>query len=969
MNDKSQNTPRGKAGSASEDARRSAISSSFERFEKRQSELWRLTFLVLFLLVLAYAWTSWNSIRNLTHHFEALPIGLVVLVALFTAYMWKKTREISELRGLLRGIEERDAQPPSDRQMDQLFEMISKSQQGYRDLIDSFDDLLLAVTLDGRIRAVNRSFSDLVETPFQQIIGRPLTEFVQEGSRQEEELLQRSMPRFMERRHWTGVLHVRLKNQKSPFYFDCVVHAMMRGDDIHGITVLARDVSALRRNETRFTELFETLQEGIYITTPDGRILDANPALVRMLGYDSKEDLLKRRVPEILIDPAERKALMQQAETQPMDGGREVTLLRKDGGSIVCLNTAAAVRDNAGKVVRYQGAVMDITERREIERRLRQQQEFARRLVDNFPDMILVLDTNKQYTFVSPRCREILGYEPQEIAARGFAHCAHPEDMPAVRMLYDDIVTARRTFETLEVRVRRKQGDWRRVLFNFSPLSDESGNIEGVVLSGRDVTDLKRLEEQLIQAEKLAAMGQMLAGVAHELNNPLTAVLGVTELLRERASQVSDESFTRQLDLTHRQARRAARIVQNLLEFSRPASAQKKLLDINNLLERTLQLHEHSLRRNNIEVDFRPDTNLPGVIGDANQLIQVFLNLATNAEQAIREIRESGRLQIRPGRSGDRISITFQDDGVGIRAEALPRIFDPFYTTKRPGGGTGLGLSICMSIIREHGGLIEAEPLPAGGSAFTVTLPVAPTEKKDAPSAPSELMAASISPASASTASVSAAQSSLASSESSFASVLAASGSANAPSASAGVASNAEATSVASGAATAEILKGRRVLVLDDEESLRQLLQEGLSAQGLRVDSAGTAEEALSLIRAVWEKSQDSAANGGSSGEALPRSVVHTPGAGYDILLCDLHLSAGGFFVDGREATARILDAAAAAGLPKPAVVYMTGDLTDPGPETPARGGPSFLQKPFRISEVLTLFREVLSPAAEPQPK
>ncbi|HEV2196620.1 MAG TPA: PAS domain S-box protein [Candidatus Acidoferrum sp.] len=966
MNDKSQNTPRGKAGSASQDARRSAISSSFERFEKRQSELWRLTFLILFLLVLAYAWTSWGSIRTLTHHFEALPIGLVVLVALFSAYMWKKTREISELRGLLRGIEERDAQPPSDRQMDQLFEMISKSQQGYRDLIDSFDDLLLAVTLDGRIRAANRSFSDLVETPFQEIIGKPISEFVQEGSGQEEELLKRSMPRFLERRHWTGVLQVRLKNQKSPFYFDCVVHAMMRGENIHGITVLARDVSALRRNETRFTELFETLQEGIYITTPDGRILDVNPALVRMLGYESKDDLLKRQVPEILLDPAERKALMQQAETQPLVAGREITLLRKDGGSIVVLNTVAAVRDNAGKVVRYQGAVMDITERREIERRLRQQQEFARRLVDNFPDMILVLDTNSQYTFVSPRCREILGYEPAELAALGFGHYVHPEEMPTVRMLYDDIVAARRTYESLEVRVRRRQGDWRRILFNFSPLSDEKGSIEGVVLSGRDVTDIKRLEEQLIQAEKLAAMGQMLAGVAHELNNPLTAVLGVTELLRERAGL--DESFARQLDLTHRQARRAARIVQNLLEFSRPASAQKKLLDVNNLIERTLQLHEHSLRRNSIEVDFRPDTSLPGIMGDANQLIQVFLNLVTNAEQAIREVRESGRLQIRPGRSGDRISITFQDDGVGIRPEALPRIFDPFYTTKRPGGGTGLGLSICMSIVREHGGLIEAEALPAGGSVFTVTLPPAPVEKSssekvDAPTAPLESAVSSSSAVD------------LRGAAPAGAPVPAAPGhgsmdSANAPSASAKSVGPHATTAMSS---SAEILKGRSVLVLDDEESLRSLLQEGLSGQGLRVDCAATAEDALGLIRRLWESDRDSLdKDNGATGERSSDAVAPSPENGqlngYDILLCDLHLSAGGYFVDGREATARLLEAIAAAGLAKPVVVYMTGDLTDPGPETPARGEPAFLQKPFRISEVLALFREGLAPA-EPQPK
>src|SRR5262249_11358195 len=199
---------------------------------------------------------------------------------------------------------------------------------------------------------------------------------------------------------------------------------------------------------------------------------------------------------------------------------------------------------------------------------------------------------------------------------------------------------------------------------------------------GRDVTDLKRLEEQLIQAEKLAAMGQMLAGVAHELNNPLTAILGVTELLRERAG--FDETSIRQLDLTHRQARRAARIVQNLLEFSRPAAPQKKPLDVNSLIERTLQLHEHSLRRNNIEVEFHLQPGLQPVVGDGNQLIQVFLNLITNAEHAIREVRESGRMQIRLGQIGGHVTVTVQDDGIGIQAENLPRIFDPFYTTKRP---------------------------------------------------------------------------------------------------------------------------------------------------------------------------------------------------------------------------------------------------------------------------------------------
>jgi PAS domain S-box-containing protein len=880
MPEEKQRSRPAKGGSSPGADNRSSVASRFEQFEKRQRELWWLTFLVLFLLGIACVVAAWDSIRAFWHHSEAfaLAIGLVVLIVLFAVLMWKKTTEISELRGLMHGLEQRDAAPPSEKQLDQLFDIISRSQQGYRDLIDSFDDVLLALSLGGQIRAVNRSFSDLVDTPFQQIIGRPLTDFLQEANGDGSELVKRAMPRFMERRQWSGVLQVRLKNQSSIFHFDCVAHAMMRDDNVHGITVLARDVSALHKNEARFTELFESLQEGIYMTTPDGLILDANPALVRMLGYDSKDDLLKREVAEILVDRKERKAVKDEVDRQAMLHGREITLVRKDGTSIVCLNTAAAVRDNSGAVIRYQGAVMDITERREIERRLHQQQEFARRLVDSFPDLILVLDAEAHYTFVSPRCKDVLGYDLEETRSMEFGGRTHPEDLPALMALYADIIASRQTFASLEVRVRHKSGEWRRIRFNFSPLADEKGQIEGVVLSGRDVTDLKRLEEQLIQAEKLAAMGQMLAGVAHELNNPLTAILGVTELLRDREG--TDDPTKRQLELTHRQARRAARIVQNLLEFSRPASPQKKPLDVNGLLERTLQLHEHSLRRNNIEVDFHPQAGLPGVIGDANQLIQVFLNLVTNAEQAIREVRDTGRIQIRLAPAANRIVVTVQDDGVGIRPEALPRIFDPFYTTKRPGGGTGLGLSICMSIIREHGGNIEAESLPAGGSAFTVYLPIAVGTKPEPLLATGELR---------------------------------------------GVSSEAILPA-------ANLLKDRSILVLDDEESIRMLLEEGLAAHGLQVECAATTEEALALLQ----------------------------GSSYDALLCDLHLSAGGLAVDGREAASRILNAARTH---KPVVIYMTGDLVENGGNNPNGGLPLFLQKPFRISDVLAVLRDVLSAA------
>ena len=465
--------------------------------------MWRITFLILLVLATVFAATSWDTLRSLTHRYEALPIGLVVLLVLFGAHVWKRSQEISELRGLVQGIEQRDAEPATEKQFDQLFDRISRSQQGYRDLIDSFDDVLIALTLDGEIRAVNRSFADLVGAPYQDIVGKPLSEFVQEAAGEGHDLVKRAMPKFLERRTWSGVVNVRVKNQPGIFYFDCTANAMLRDEKVHGITVLARDVSALRRNEARFTELFETLHEGIYIINVSGDILDANPALVRMLGYDSKEELLACHVQDIFHDRDERKSLKNEVERQPILQGREITLTRKDGTSLICLNTAAAVRDSAGTVIRYQGALMDVTASRVMERRLHQQQEFARRLIDSFPDLIFVLDNAASYTFVSPRVVEVLGFEPEEIRETELGARTHPEDRGALRAMYDEILAGRETFASVEARVRNKKGEWRRLRFHFSPLFDEMDKIDGVIISGRDVTDLKRLEEQLIQAKNL----------------------------------------------------------------------------------------------------------------------------------------------------------------------------------------------------------------------------------------------------------------------------------------------------------------------------------------------------------------------------------------------------------------------------------------------------------------------------------
>jgi signal transduction histidine kinase len=235
----------------------------------------------------------------------------------------------------------------------------------------------------------------------------------------------------------------------------------------------------------------------------------------------------------------------------------------------------------------------------------------------------------------------------------------------------------------------------------------------------------KKLEQQIIQSERQAAMGQMIGGFAHELNNPLTSILGMAELLQEGDMS---ENARKQIAILHQQARRAAEIVQNLQYFARPPAPGRSPVNLNELVQRTVQMQAYPLRKSNITVDFLPEPAIPAIMADPNQLMQVFLNLLLNAEQAIRENREKGTIRVRIGRNPDSVWIVFQDDGPGIAPENLAHIFDPFFTTKRPGRGTGLGLSICKTVLREHGGNIEAATSPEGGALFTITLPVGAEE-------------------------------------------------------------------------------------------------------------------------------------------------------------------------------------------------------------------------------------------------
>jgi PAS domain S-box-containing protein len=384
------------------------------------------------------------------------------------------------------------------------------------------------------------------------------------------------------------------------------------------------------------------------------------------------------------------------------------------------LDTSGAAWDASGKIVRYHGTLVDVTEQRTMEKALRRQEEFQRDLLESFPDLILVIDLNGRYSFVSSRIRDLLGCKPEDFLGKKVEEL--PDHSPEFVTVYRDVSSGKKKVGTCEYGARHRDGSFRTMRAAASPLFDAAGRVSGVIVSVRDITLEKKMEQQIIQSERLAAMGQMIGGFAHELNNPLTSILGVAELLQD---DETSEPVRKQLGMLQQQARRAADIVQNLMYFSRPPASGRSRINLSELMQRTLALHSYSLRKNNITVDFLPEVALPWVNGDPHQLMQVFLNLILNAEQAIREQRDRGTLRVRLTSDENSVIAIFQDDGGGIPAQILPSIFDPFYTTRRPGRGTGLGLSVSRAILREHGGNVEAAAAPGGGAVFTVTLPIA----------------------------------------------------------------------------------------------------------------------------------------------------------------------------------------------------------------------------------------------------
>jgi len=548
-----------------------------------------------------------------------------------------------------------------------------------------------------------------------------------------------------------------------------------QGSPQKGTIHVVRDITDRRSAEEKYRLLFEQVQEGVYVADPTGKLIDCNDALVNMLGYSNRQELMVLNLDsEICVDPKQREAFRREIEAHNYVRNFEVTLRRKDGTILLAVESSFATRDANGSVQRYQGFVLDTTEKRRAEDEMRRRNRELNALnamavvaAQSFDlDEILNLTLRQVVTLFGAESGTVyLSDTDQPTFRRRAAWGPRSRDKSrAAEVTFSDgfgdlVVRSRAEVLTAEymphlppvvAEFLRSDTDrsWLWVLFwgKDSPVGimglcnhagyEYSGNDENLLVAisrqlattiekvrlyeetCRAYEDLRKTQEQLLQSEKMSAVGQLIAGVAHELNNPLTAILGYAELLESEGLNERAQDYVGKL---FKQAQRTHRVVQNLLSFARQRKPQREDVDIRKVMDETLALRDYDLKINNIQVTLESPSQAAMVVADAHQIEQVFLNIINNALDAILETGRSGKLKIRIFNQGGSILAQFADDGAGIKDPK--RIFDPFYTTKNVGKGTGLGLSICYGIVKEHGGDITAHNAPEGGAVIEVKLP------------------------------------------------------------------------------------------------------------------------------------------------------------------------------------------------------------------------------------------------------
>ncbi len=507
------------------------------------------------------------------------------------------------------------------------------------------------------------------------------------------------------------------------------------------ITEYIQAEKAIKESEEKYRNIFENAIEGIFQTTPEGRYLTANPALAKIYGYDTPEELI-RDITDIgrqgYVDPEERELFKGIMERHGAVAGFEYRRYRKDGSTVWVSMNAHAVRDGGGKILYYEGTVENIDKRKQAEARLRESEERYRMAIEHSNDGVTIVKGDA-HLYVNNRFVEIFGYDsPEDIIGRPLSIVVHPDDLSVVKETTQKRQQGIKTPERYEFKGLTKN---KETIFLEASATHTVYQGEPVALVYlRDVTGRKNveaeksnLEAQLLQAQKMEAIGQLAGGVAHDFNNILTTIIGYGNIIQMRMEK--DNPMRVYVDQILSSSQRAAQLTHSLLAFSRKQVIELRPHRINTIIRGVERLLARLLTED-IELNIvLPELDLT-VLADVTQMEQVLINLATNARDAMphggaltvavekAEINNAFIKRHGYGEIGHYARISVSDTGVGMDEKTKKKIFDPFFTTKEVGKGTGLGLSIVYGIIKQHNGYINVASEPGKGTAFHIYFPI-----------------------------------------------------------------------------------------------------------------------------------------------------------------------------------------------------------------------------------------------------
>jgi|Deesub1362B_J571_1020462.scaffolds.fasta_scaffold05785_2 PAS domain S-box-containing protein len=487
----------------------------------------------------------------------------------------------------------------------------------------------------------------------------------------------------------------------------------------------------LEEAEARYQKLFEEIPIGLFRISADGKILEANATFLQLFGYQTKEELVGKRITEFYKNPADRKKLLKKLEKDGMVRDFEVEFIRKDGTSFWAELNVSAIRDESGEIAFHEGSIDDITPRKVALKALQESEEKFRTLVNFSSDGIYVAQDGK-IVFTNPRIHEWLGYTAEEITSPDFdiLSIIEEKDRPVLEERWEAF----------------QRGDYEPRQFSFTALTREGKKVDVEVFEARitwegrpailgtlrNVTERNRLEAQLRQAVKMEAIGRLSGGIAHDFNNLLTIINGYSEMLLNTLSP--EDPIRNDVLEIHKAGVRAAELTRQLLAFSRRHPMEFRVMNLNDVVRGL----EKMLRRvigEHIQLHIQTQKDLWNIKADPGQMEQVIMNIVVNARDAM---PDGGTLTIRtenaildaeyarshPGvEAGEYVLLTIADTGIGIAPDIQDKIFEPFFTTKQIGEGTGLGLSTAYGIVRQTGGHIRVYSEPEKGSTFLIYLP------------------------------------------------------------------------------------------------------------------------------------------------------------------------------------------------------------------------------------------------------